>query len=311
MKLLHPLGNAHKIIALRRPLELLSLESSELLAVRVTRCDSSPLCFDCKCAKFNIVTTYIKGLLSLSQLVISTPFSPIPFPTQLFLPYLAIMFRNFASQLTAAAGANDRSKKVPSPTLRSDIYSLVDKIPGWIAGGGNQSGAAGQAGDGVSYTALLALIQKHIPDTKKLGLEFFGQLDSEIAIIVGGVTNLILELSRWEHMSAGMAMRTWVDCLVDGYFKASNESRKELIAKGIMRGLNGYTDATLLTKDLTTRIQIITCLKTGEPTRFDSVTPFFGQSSDLSILLLVSSRIYGPGTDEARQNEAIWSSKFI
>jgi len=120
-----------------------------------------------------------------------------------------------------------------------------------------------------------------------VGLEFFGQLDSEIAIIVGGVTNLILELSRWEHMSAGMAMRTWVDSLVDGYFKASSEPRKELIAKGIMRGLNGYTDATLLTKDLTTRIQIITCLKT------------------------VSSRIYGPGTDEARQNEAIWSSKFI
>jgi len=205
------------------------------------------------------------------------------------------MFRNFASQLTTAAGAshlnNDRgSKKVPSPTLRSDIYSLIDKIPGWIAGGGSQSsggGGGGQAGDGVSYGALLAIIQKHIPETKKLGLEFFGQLDSEIAIIVGGVTNLILELSRSEHMSAGMAMRTWVDSLVDGYFKTSIQSRKDLIAKGIMRGLNGYTDATLLTKDLTTRIQIITCLKT------------------------VSSRIYGPGTDEARQNEAIWSSKFI
>jgi len=172
---------------------------------------------------------------------------------------------------------------VPSPTLRTDIYSLIDKTQGWIAGG--QSG--GQAGDGVSYGALLALIQKHIPETKKLGLEFFGQLDCEIAIIIGGVTNLILELSRWEDMSAGMAMRTWVDSLVDGYFKASSESRKDLIAKGIMRGFNQYTDTTLLTKDFTTRIQIITCLKS------------------------VSSRIYGPGTEEARQNEAMWSSKFI
>jgi len=199
------------------------------------------------------------------------------------------MFRNFTSQLTAAAAGTNvgGTKKVPSPTLRSDIYTLIDKTPGWIAGG-NQSGHHGQAGDGVSYDALLALIQKHIPETKKLGLEFFGQLDSEIAIIVGGVTNLVLELSKWENMSAGMAMRTWVDALVDdGYFKASNESRKELIAKGIMRGFNRYTDTTLLTKDLTTRIQIITCLKT------------------------VSSRIYGPGTDEARQNEAMWSSKFI
>jgi len=192
------------------------------------------------------------------------------------------MFRNFTSQLVAAAEANSGAKKVLSPTLRSDIYNLVDKTQGWIAGG--QSG--GQAGDGVSYSALLTVIQKHIPETK-LGLESFGQLDGEIAVIVGGITNLILELSKWEGMSAGMAMRTWVDSLVESYFKASSESRKDLIAKGILRGLNQYVDATLLTKDFTTRIQIITCLKT------------------------VSSRICGPGTDEARKNEAMWSSKFI
>jgi len=192
------------------------------------------------------------------------------------------MFRNLASQLTA--GDN---KKVLSPTLRPDIYSLIDKTQGWIVGS-SQSGGGGQAGDGVSYTALLTPIQKHLPDkTKPLGLESFGQVDSEIGVVVGGVTNLILELSRWEGMSSGMAMRTWVDTLVDGYFRACSESRKELIAKGILRGLNQYTDATLLTKDFTTRIQIITCLKT------------------------VSSRIYGPGSDEARQNEAVWSSKFI
>jgi len=201
------------------------------------------------------------------------------------------MFRNLASQLTAAAVAKDGSssvgggKKELSPALRADIYSLIDKTRGWISGG--QSG--GQAGDGVSYNSLLTPIQKHLPETKKLGLESFGQLDSEIGVIVGGVTNLILELSKWEGMSSGMAMRTWVDTLVDGYFKAASagESRKELIAKGILRGLNQYTDATLLTKDFTTRIQIITCLKT------------------------VSSRIYGPGSEEARQNEAVWSSKFI
>jgi hypothetical protein len=181
------------------------------------------------------------------------------------------MFRNLASQLTAAAAqagsSNDGAKRVPSPTLRSDIYSLIDRTPGWIVAGDGQSNNHGQAGDGISYVALLALIQKHIPETKKPGLEFFAQLDSEIAIIVGGVTNLILELSRREQMSAGMAMLTWVDSLVDGYYKVSSESRKDLIAKGIMRGLNRYTDATLLTKDFTTRIQIITCLKTGERTR--------------------------------------------
>jgi hypothetical protein len=214
------------------------------------------------------------------------------------------MFRSFASQLTAAAGANDGAKKVLSPALRPDIYNLVDKTRGWIVGG--QSG--GQAGDGVSYSALLTLIQKHLPQTKKLGLESFGQLDSEIAVIIGGVTNLILELSRWEGMSAGMAMRTWVDSLVDSYAKVSSESRKDLIAKGILRGLNQYTDAALLTKDLTTRIQIITCLKSGE---FCPRFAFVLIWRDLNLPCLVSSRIYGPGTDAARQNEAVWSSKFI
>jgi len=196
------------------------------------------------------------------------------------------MFRNLASQLTTGTSSSDK-KKALSPTLRPDIYTLIDKTQAWIVGGG-QSGH-GQAGDGVSYNALLTPIQKHLPEqTKPLGvLESFGQLDSEIGVIVGGITNLILELSKWEGMSSGMAMRTWVDTLVDGYFRASSEARKELIAKGILRGLNQYTDATLLTKDFTTRIQIITCLKT------------------------VSSRIYGPGSDEARQNEAMWSSKFI
>jgi len=180
------------------------------------------------------------------------------------------MFRNLASQLTTGTSSSDK-KKALSPTLRPDIYTLIDKTQAWIVGGG-QSGH-GQAGDGVSYNALLTPIQKHLPEqTKPLGvLESFGQLDSEIGVIVGGITNLILELSKWEGMSSGMAMRTWVDTLVDGYFRASSEARKELIAKGILRGLNQYTDATLLTKDFTTRIQIITCLKT------------------------VSSRIYGQG----------------
>jgi len=193
------------------------------------------------------------------------------------------MFRNLTSQLAAASGANADAKKVLSPSLRPDIYSLIDTTKSWAIGGLG----GGQAGDGVSYSPILALIQKHIPETKKPGLESFGQAEGEIAVIVGGITNMILELSKWEGMSAGMAMRTWVDSLVEAHSKASSSARKDLIAKGITRGLNQYTDVTLLTKDFTTRIQIISCLKT------------------------VSSRIYGAGTDEARQNEAMWSSKFI
>jgi len=164
------------------------------------------------------------------------------------------MFRSLSSQLAAGATAAD-SKKVLSPSLRPDIYSVVDQANIWITA---------QAGDGVSYGAILAMIQKHLPETKKPGLEAFGQAEGEIAVIVGGITNMILELSKWEGMSAGMAMRTWVDSLVEAHSKTSSGTRKVAIAKGATRGLNQFTDASLLTKDFTTRIQIISCLKTGE-----------------------------------------------
>ncbi|KAF9479378.1 hypothetical protein BDN70DRAFT_834563 [Pholiota conissans] len=194
------------------------------------------------------------------------------------------MFRNFANQLAqGVSGTNADAKKVLSPALRPDIYNLIDSVKAWVIGG--LSG--GQAGDGVSYGAHLAVIQKHFPETKKPGFESFGQAEGEIAVIVGGLTNMVLELSKWEGMAAGMAMRTWVDALVEAHARAASPTRKDAIAKGVTRGLNQFTDATLLTKDFTTRIQIISCLKT------------------------VSSRIYGAGTDEARQSDAMWSSKFI
>lgn len=178
------------------------------------------------------------------------------------------MFRNLTSQLAAAASGDEAAKKVLSPSLRPDIYNLIDTTKLWIIGGLG----GGYAGDGVSYGPLLVGIQKHLPETKKPGLESFGQAEGEIAVIVGGITNMILELSKWEGMSAGMAMRTWVDSLVEAHKRASSgpttsQTRTkggDLIAKGITRGLNQYTDVTLLTKDLTTRIQIISCLKTGE-----------------------------------------------
>ena len=171
------------------------------------------------------------------------------------------MFRNFANQLTqGVSGTNADAKKVLSPALRPDIYSLIDSTKTWAVGGTG----GGQAGDGVSYGALLAVVQKHFPQTKKPGFESFGQAEGEIAVIVGGITNMILELSKWEGMASGMAMRTWVDALVEAHGRAAGQTRKDAVARGITRGLNQFTDAALLTNDFTTRIQIISCLKTGE-----------------------------------------------
>ncbi|KAF5374641.1 hypothetical protein D9615_008930 [Tricholomella constricta] len=191
------------------------------------------------------------------------------------------MFRNLSSQLAAAATGKDEAKKVMNPNLRSDIYTVVDQARVWI------SGSRGQAGDGVSYGAILSTIQKHFPNIK-LGLELVGHAESEVAVIVGGITNMIMEYSMWESMSGGMAMRTWVDGLVAAYGKAAAAGqKKDAIAKGITRGINQNTDVSLMTKEFTARIQIISALKS------------------------VSSKIYGNGTDEARQGEAVWSSKFI
>lgn len=168
------------------------------------------------------------------------------------------MFHNFSSQLAAAAGTNAEAKKVMAPTLRSDIYSAMDTAKNWVIGGLG----TGQAGDGVSYGAMLSIIQKHFPNVK-VGLESVGQAEGEVATIVGGITNMIMEYSRWESMSGGMAMRTWVDGLVDAHGKTKSGTRKHAIAKGITRGTNQNSDVALMTKDFGARIQMISCLKTG------------------------------------------------
>ncbi|KAG5729138.1 hypothetical protein E4T56_gene3209 [Termitomyces sp. T112] len=191
------------------------------------------------------------------------------------------MFRNLSSQITAAVTGKDADKKkVMPPTLRSDIYAVIDQAKAWI------SGTRGQPGDGVSHGTILTVIQKYLPELT-LGLEAVGHVESEVAVIVGGITNMIMEYSMWESMSGGMAMRTWVDGLIGAYEKASSGQTKDVLAKGITQGINHVTNVNLMTKDFTTRIQIISALKS------------------------VSTKIYGVGTDEARHGEAVWSSKFI
>ncbi|ESK90042.1 hypothetical protein Moror_7902 [Moniliophthora roreri MCA 2997] len=192
------------------------------------------------------------------------------------------MFRNLSGQLAAAAATGGNTeKKTMSPTLRGDMYSAVDKTKAWIAGGT----VAGQAGDGTSYQHILSIIQKHFPDTK-LGFELIAE-QGEISVIVGGVTNMVLELGKWEGMAGAIAMRTWIDNLVNAYSTLPDGSRKEMIAKGITRGINHNSDLSLMSKDFTARIQIISILKS------------------------LSSRIYGAGSEEARQAEATLSSRLI
>jgi hypothetical protein len=95
--------------------------------------------------------------------------------------------------------------------------------------------------------------------------------EHEVAVIVAGITNMILEMSKWDGMAGAMAMRTWVDTLSDAYGKISTAStgakggsRREQVGRGITRGINQLTDVTLMTRDFAARIQIISLLKGGE-----------------------------------------------
>jgi hypothetical protein len=174
------------------------------------------------------------------------------------------MFRSLSK--LAAAGANTtEASKAMSPTLRADIYTAIDQTKLWIIGG--------VGGDGVSFGSIVSTIQKHFPETT-MGLESMAQVESETAIVVGGITNMILEMSKWDGMAGGMAMRTWVEALSEAYTRVAKTApggRKDQIANGITRGVNQNTDVTLMTREFAARIQIISTLKTGMWLLFQAV----------------------------------------
>ncbi|KAJ3807820.1 hypothetical protein EV368DRAFT_74299 [Lentinula lateritia] len=188
-----------------------------------------------------------------------------------------MVFNMFRSLAQLGAKGNSTERKCISPTLRSDIYTTIDQCKAWLAG------TRGQAGDGVSYAPMLHTIQKHFP----IGLEALGQIEAEVGVIVGGITNMVLEMSKWEALGGGMAMRTWVDTIVNVYAMIPQGSKKEIIARGIVRGITQNTNYSLMTKEFAARIQIISCLK--------SLCP----------------KIYRPGSEESKQAEAMLSSKLI
>jgi len=189
------------------------------------------------------------------------------------------MFRQLSNQLASAAKTTEVPKAI-APTLRSDIYTAIDQAKSWIVGG------MGQAGDGMSYGSVLSTIQKHFPDTK-MGLENMGSAENEVSVVVCGVTNMVLEMSKWEGMAGGMAMRTWCDALVEAHGRLPAGSRKDGVAKGIVRGISQNPDITLMTKEFTAKIQIISSMKS------------------------VCSRVYGAGSADARQAEAVLSSRLF
>jgi len=194
------------------------------------------------------------------------------------------MFKNWQQWQNSldTVGTPKADAKTMSPTLRSDIYTALDQAKPWLMGTTPR-----QAGDGVSYQPILAIIHHHFPDLK-LGIESIGNTEAEVALIVAGITNMVLEMSKWDAMAGAMSMRTWVTVLGDAHARTDpNTKRKAQVGRGITRGINQLSDVSLMTKDFTARIQIISVLKS------------------------VNAKVYGAGTEEARQGEALWSSRCI
>jgi hypothetical protein len=194
------------------------------------------------------------------------------------------MFRNLTTQLgsfgagglgggsggSGNLGKDDQQQKTMTPTLRADIYTAIEQAKGWLSQGA--TGTGGGPGDGVSFQPVLETIQKHFPHTK-VSLSGLGRAEAEVAAVVGGLTNMVLEFSKWEGMAGGMAMRRWTDELTSAHANlvraqsggATVDKRKvEQIARGITQGINAHTDVTLLTQEFTAKIQIISCLKSGQ-----------------------------------------------
>ncbi|KAI9573175.1 hypothetical protein HD554DRAFT_2059552 [Boletus coccyginus] len=194
------------------------------------------------------------------------------------------MFKNWQNTLAAATATSKADPKSMSPTLRADIYTALDQVKPWLIGASPR-----QAGDALSYQPILALIHKHFPGLA-LGIEAIGNVETEVSLVVAGVTNMVLEMSKWDGMAGAMTMRTWVDVLGDAHVRIHDSRgarRKEQVGRGITRGINQLTDVSLMTKEFAARIQIISLLKS------------------------VNTKVHGAGTEEARQGEALWSSKFI
>jgi len=195
------------------------------------------------------------------------------------------MFRNLNISLSVPANSGkNNAAQAMVPSLRTDLYTLMDQVKPWLVGDMGR----GKAGDGVNYSWAMNVIQKYFPDAK-MGLGDMGNTEGETLVVVRGVINMILELSKWDGMMGGMVLRTWVTALGDVCTRAAAanpENRADLLRKGISRAVE-MADISLMTKEFAVRIQIISLLKS------------------------VDAQLYGVGSEEARQSDALWNSRFI
>lgn len=179
-------------------------------------------------------------------------------------------FSQFASALAGGgsgghlgigpAAPGGKGNGTPGSALREDMYKAINAAQPWLA--------STMPGDGISFRPILDHIIPHFPKTT---IQFAAE---EIPIIVGAITNMVLELSKLDGMQGVIAMRTWTDALGASLkvwnAKGADEHRRDVIREGVMKGINVLTDHMLLTREFAARLQMIGYLKGGKSLR----TPF-------------------------------------
>ncbi|PVG04576.1 hypothetical protein CPB86DRAFT_777859 [Serendipita vermifera] len=181
-----------------------------------------------------------------------------------------------SSGIPPQGGAENGSKGATPAQLRADIYTGIDSLSLWIS--------SGKAENGIDYRSILALVDKHFPGTQ------INRCTDEVPVLVGGLTNMILEYSKTEGLPAAMALRTFMDKLIsalnalDG---SEDKQKKTSVGEGIARGFTQVADPALATREFTPRVQIVGSFKN------------------------LAAAIYGKGSAEARNADVVWASRFI
>ena len=139
----------------------------------------------------------------------------------------------------------------------------------------------------------------------------------ELPVITGLMTNTILLYSSLDGqaMPGAMALSSWTEKLVDAYRRTADLGRKQELGEGIVRGLTERTEPSLATREFTAKVQIVGALRNGECGFWSRprCCCFFSRVTHFVCCLLgtVNAAIYGKGSTEARNADAILGSKFI
>jgi len=116
---------------------------------------------------------------------------------------------------------------------------------------------------------------------------------------------MIFEYSKADAIPGSMALRTFTERLTSALaaFPGEEQARK-VIGSRVVQGFTQVADPALATREFAPRVQIVGALKSREWLSRNERAPN-------SPLIVVTTAVYGRGSAEARNADALWSSKFI